>query len=100
MVDGSFDAEGGAVVATALRLATFDDTSPYAGRTKGGRAVEVCRFFLDHQQTRAGGRHRPHLNVVVDVDAVEGEGGRVIDGPALDGASMSRLLCDARCTGW
>ena len=22
----------------------------------------ICRRFLDHQQTRRGGRHRPHLN--------------------------------------
>ncbi len=77
VLDGSFDAEGGAVVATALRLATTDDADDT--RTPATRRadalVDVCRFFLDHQHSRAGGRHRPHLNVVVDVDALaEGSG--------------------------
>ena len=85
------------MVATALRLATTDDADDTrTPATKRADAlVDVCRFFLDHQHSRAGGRHRPHLNVVVDVDALaEGSGGRVIGGPALDGASVSRLLCD------
>ena len=97
VLDGSFDAEGGAVVATALRLATTDDADDTrTPATKRADAlVDVCRFFLDHQQSRAGGRHRPHLNVVVDVDALaEGSRGRVIGGPALDGPSVSRILCD------
>ena len=96
VVDGSFDGEGGAVVATALRLASVeDDASRTPAARRADALVDVCRYFLDHQQTRAGGRHRPHLNVVVDVDAVqEGQGGRVIDGPAIDATSVSRLLCD------
>jgi hypothetical protein len=97
VLDGSFDADGGSVIATALRLAMTEDTD--VSRTPSTRRadamVDICRFFLDHQQGRAGGRHRPHVNVVVDLDAVhEGGGGRVIDGPALDGTSVSRLLCD------
>jgi hypothetical protein len=97
-VDGSLDAEGGAVVATALRLATTEDTD--TARTPATRRadalVEVCRFFLDHQHSREGGRHRPHLNVVIDLDALqEGRGGRVIGGPSLDGATVSRLVCDS-----
>ena len=57
--------------------------------------VEICRFFLDHQQSRPGGRHRPHLNVVVDLEALqEDRGGRVVDGPSLDATTMSRLVCD------
>jgi hypothetical protein len=55
----------------------------------------VSRYFLDNQRSRSGGRHRPHLNVVVDIDALhEGSGGRVIGGPAIDGSSLSRMLCD------
>ncbi len=96
VLDGSFDAEGGATVETALRLATSDDGSRTPAQRRAEALVEICRFFLDHQQTRPGGRHRPHLNVVVDLDSlVLGEGGRIIDGPAIDGASVSRLLCDA-----
>jgi hypothetical protein len=96
VLDGSFDAEGGSVVDTALRLATSDDPSRTPAERRADAIVEVCTFYLDNQQSKTGGRHRPHLNVVVDLDAlVQGEGGRVIDGPALDGASISRLLCDA-----
>ncbi len=57
--------------------------------------VDICRFFLDHQQSKSGGRHRPHVNVVVDLEALElGQGGRVVDGPPLDGATVARMLCD------
>lgn len=97
VLDGSFDAEGGSVIAAALRLASTDGTD--VARTPSGRRadamVDICRFFLDNQRTRSGGRHRPHLNVVAELDAVEEErGGRVVGGPALDGSTVSRLLCD------
>jgi hypothetical protein len=39
-----------------------------------------------------GGRHRPHLNLVVDLERFEGA---VVDGPALDRPSLERLACDA-----
>jgi hypothetical protein len=99
VVEGTFDAEGGATIATAVRLATTADddgvTRTPAAR-RGDALVEVCRFFLDHQHHRLGGRHRPHLNVVVDIEALEeGRGGRIIDGPAIDGTSLSTLLCDS-----
>jgi hypothetical protein len=97
VLDGSFDSEGGATVEAALRLAGTnepdDKRTPAAVRADA--LVTVCRHFLDNQRSRAGGRHRPHLNVVVDIDALhEGSGGRVIGGPSIDGSSLSRLLCD------
>lgn len=97
VLDGSLDAEGGATVATALRLAAGDGPDPT--RTPATRRadalVDICRFFLDNQRSHAGGRHRPHLNVVVELDALaEGLGGRVVDGPALEATTLSRLLCD------
>ncbi|MEA2686377.1 MAG: hypothetical protein QOE93_1572, partial [Actinomycetota bacterium] len=99
VIEGTFDAEGGATIATAVRLATTADdegvTRTPAAR-RGDALVEVCRFFLDHQHHRLGRRHRPHLNVVVDVEALEeGRGGRIIDGPAIDGTSLSTMLCDS-----
>ncbi len=58
--------------------------------------VDVCRFYLDYQKGRSGGRHRPHLNVVVELeDLLAGRGGRVVDGPELDGPTTSRLFCDS-----
>ena len=98
LLNGSLDAEGGSVIATALRLATPDKTdvltSPATRRANA--LVDICRFFLDHQQTHAGGRHRPHVNVVVELKDLEaGRGGQVVDGPTLDGATVSRLFCDS-----
>jgi hypothetical protein len=97
-VDGWLDAEGGSVVAAALRLATptRSDIPRHPAAQRADALVDVCRFFLDHQQNHAGGRHRPHVNVVVELDdLVEGRGGHVVDGPALDGPAVSRLFCDS-----
>ncbi|MEA2973101.1 MAG: hypothetical protein QOG82_1559 [Actinomycetota bacterium] len=97
VIEGHLDAEGGATVAAALALATVDDPSRTPAERRADALVDVSRFFLDHQQTHTGGRERPHLSLVADVEAIEeGRGGRVVGGPALDGTTMSRLLCD--CT--
>lgn len=83
VLDGALDPEGGAVVATALRLATpetFDGRN--SAQRRGDALVEVCRFFLDHQRTRPGRRHRPHRDVVGELDDLEA--GRV------DGWSTAR----------
>jgi Domain of unknown function (DUF222) len=97
---GSFDPEGGAVIATALRLAVTRDVDGEPARSpaqrRGDALVDVCRWFLDHQQHRRGGRHRPHVNVVATLEDLERRGqGRLIDGSILDGATVQRLFCDA-----
>jgi hypothetical protein len=99
-LEASLDPEGSAVVRTALRLAESPDGGGEpprpAAQRRADALVDVCRFFLDHQGRRVGRRHRPHLNVVVDVDALAGGGaGQVLDGPVLDGATVGRLACDA-----
>ncbi|MDQ3570632.1 MAG: HNH endonuclease [Actinomycetota bacterium] len=99
-MDGTLAPEGGEVVATALRLGTSEDAEAEPARRPAERRadalVDVCRFFLDHQRHRPGGRHRPHVNVVVDLDKLEaGRPGRVVDGPLLDGPGMQALLCDS-----
>jgi hypothetical protein len=97
-LDGWLDAEGGSVVAAALRLATPDrfDIPRHPAAQRADALVDICRFFLDHQQNHTGGRHRPHVNVVVELDdLVAGRGGHVVDGPALDGPTLSRLFCDS-----
>ena len=95
-LDGHLDAEGGAIVSIALRVATVEDPSRTPCERRADALVDVCRFFLDHQQSRTGGRHRPHLNVVVDLDAVqESRGGRVLGGPALDATTISTMVCDS-----
>jgi hypothetical protein len=99
-LSGSFDPEGGAVIATALRLASTRDVDGEPARSpaqrRGDALVDVCRWFLDHQQHRRGGRHRPHLNVVATLDDLERGGqGRLLDGSILDGTTVQRLFCDA-----
>jgi hypothetical protein len=99
-LSGSFDPEGGAVIATALRLATTDDVDGEPARTPAQRRadalVDVCRRFLDHQQGRRGGRHRPHLNVMATLSDLEQRGqGRLLDGTVVDAATLQRLFCDA-----
>ena len=96
---GSFDPEGGAVIATALRLAQTPDAIGEPARSPAQRRadalVDVCRRFLDHQHGRRGGRHRPHLNVITTLDDLERRGGgRLVDGTPLDAATLSRLACD------
>jgi hypothetical protein len=97
VLDGSLDAESGAIVDAALRTATTADTdslrSPAVRRADA--LVDICRYFLAHQKDKAGGRHRPHVNVIVDMEALaSGQGGRVVDGPPLDAATTSTFLCD------
>jgi hypothetical protein len=99
-LSGSFDPEGGAVIATALRLASTPDVEGEPARSPAQRRadalVDVCRRFLDHQQHRQGGRHRPHLNVVATLDDLERRGqGRLLDGSTLDATTVQRLFCDA-----
>ena len=81
-LSGSFDAEGGEVIETALRLASDGDLMRTPAERRADALVSVCRWFLDHQSEHPGGRHRPHLNVVVDV-------------ADLDRPSVRRLACDA-----
>ncbi len=99
-LSGSFDPEGGAVIATALRLAATTDVDGEPRRSpaqrRGDALVDVCRWFLDHQQHRHGGRHRPHLNIITTLHDLEHRGqGRLLDGSVLDAATLQRLCCDA-----
>jgi HNH endonuclease len=93
----SLDADNGAVVEAAFRTAdqkNFDD--PAAVR-RAHALVQICQHFLDHQQIRTGGRHRPHLNVVItaeDLDA--GIGGHYLDtDQPLSPAALGVLRCDS-----
>ena len=95
-LSGSLDVEGGETVATALRMAAVDDFERTPAVKRADALVGIARFYLDHQQHRPAGRHRPHLNVVVDYEALlDGGPGRVVGGGFLDGASIKRLLCDS-----
>jgi hypothetical protein len=90
---GDFDALSGATIATAVRVATTADGDGgmrTAAQRRADALTDICRFFLDNQTIRPGGRHRPHLNVVIDE-----QGGRLVDGPRLTSTMVDSLLCDS-----
>jgi Domain of unknown function (DUF222) len=117
---GSLNAETGAALETALRLADQPDLDGEPARTPAQHRADaldlVARFFLDHQNVNLGRRHRPHLNVFVNLDDIVGNddersglpdidaanarkadraSGWLADGTVLDAATIRRLLCDA-----
>ncbi|MGQ0616439.1 MAG: DUF222 domain-containing protein [Acidimicrobiia bacterium] len=99
-LSGHLDPEGAAIVGGALRSAATLDGEGDPPRSPACRRadalVDVCRWYLEHHDQPTGSRHRPHLNVVVDYDRVlDGGPGQLVDGRALDGASVRRLACDA-----
>jgi hypothetical protein len=102
-LDANLGAETGELLATALRVAQSPDVDGEPARSPATRRsdalADVCRHFLDHQQARRGGRHRPHLNLVLTLDRYQAlaraAGASSVDGTRLDRPSTDRLLCDA-----
>jgi hypothetical protein len=99
VLEGELDADGGEVVLTALRVAeTTDDpgTDRSPGTRRADALVDIARFFLDNQTTASGGRHRPHLNVVIGAeDFYEARRASYIGGTALEASTIAQLLCDS-----
>jgi Domain of unknown function (DUF222) len=100
-LDANLGPETGELLATALRLAHSPDVDGEPARTPATRRAhalaDICRHFLDHQQTRRAGRHRPHLNLILDLDryqALRAAGAMSVDGTRLDRTTTDRLLCD------
>jgi hypothetical protein len=100
ILDGNLTADDGALVDAALRVATTrdgDDDNRTPAQRRADALVDICAFFLDNQQTKLGGRHRPHLNVMVDTDpAGHPVAGRYDNGTFLDQGTLQAMLCD--CT--
>jgi len=96
IIDGELAAEDHAVVATALRVATTKDLDGEPARTPAHRRadalVDVCQFFLDNQTSHRGGRHRPHLNIIIDAQTGDAQ---IVDGPKLARQTTERFCCDA-----
>ena len=96
-VSGSFNADDGAVIETALRLAMTDDAATEDRTPAQRRAdaeVAIHQFFLDHQRSSRGGRRRPHVDIVVKLDPDGGVTGQLLDGTLLPESSVRRSLCD------
>jgi hypothetical protein len=101
-LDADLGAETGELLATALRLAHSPDVDGEPARTPATRRADaladICRHFLDHQHTRRAGRHRPHLNLVLDLhryQALPNAGATSLNRTRLDRTATDQLLCDA-----
>jgi hypothetical protein len=94
---GSFDPATTELIDTAVRLAQPSDTDVPAPERRADAIAQICQHFLDHQQTRAGGRHRPHVNVVLTAaELASGIGGRYADtGEPVPPDHLGVLLCDS-----
>ena len=58
--------------------------------------ADIARFFLDNQTTKPGGRHRPHVNVVIKAeDFFEAKRASYIGGTALEASMIAQILCDS-----
>src|SRR3546814_341893 len=98
-LSGSFDSAETEVIERALDLAGSPDADGEVrtfAQKQGQALADVCHFFLDHQSNKLGKRHRPHLNVVVDLpDLLNGGPGRMLNGASVDAATLHALACDA-----
>ncbi len=79
------------MVSTALRMAESADSDAEPVRTPAQRRLDaladLCRFFLDHQNHHPASRHRPHVNVVIGLEDLQGGGGgRVVEDRRSAGA--------------
>jgi len=99
-LDANLDPEAFHAAQAALRLAMGqrteeDERTPTQRRHDA--VAEIFTHFLDHQSDHLGGRHRPHLNVTIGLDAlVAGRGqGTFDDATPITAADARRLACDA-----
>ena len=103
-VDGNLDPETGQGLITALqavidpwaRSGTEDSRTP--AQRRADALGEVCRGFLDRADRAVVGGERPHVTVVVDLEALEGRAGRrreLTDAGRISPEAARRLACDA-----
>jgi len=100
VLEGELDADSGEIVLAALRLAETRDGPADPPRTPSTRRadalVDLCRFFLAQQKQRAGGRHRPHVNVMMEADDLyEARRARYESGAPVSASVAAQLLCDS-----
>ncbi len=101
-VDGEFDPEGGATIATAVHAAetTSKDDPRSPAQRRADALVAIARSYLDRRVAQTTGGERPHLNVSVDLATLEGRAGAKAATLAwseqpISGEAARRLACDA-----
>ena len=100
VLEGHLDAEGGAVVAAALALATVDDPDRTPAERRGDALVDVSRFFLDHQNTHTAVGSGPTSAWWPTWTRSRKDVGDVSSaGPPSTGPRCRGSCATARCTG-
>jgi hypothetical protein len=89
---GHLDPDGREVVQTALRLADANEFDRPAAERRADALVDICRFFLDNRDHPSSSRHRPHVNLVLDVGSGEAT---TVDGERVAESTLREYLCDA-----
>lgn len=95
VTNGSFGADAGNVVATALSAADSGDLDVAAPQRRAEALVDVCAFFLANHTSTMTPRRRPHVSLIVDAHDIADANGWIADRDLLlDPAATSRVLCD------
>jgi Domain of unknown function (DUF222) len=102
VIDGEFHPEAGAVIATAVHAAeTMSKGDPRTPRQRRADAMEIiCRSYLDRGEAPRNGGERPHLNLELRLETLEGRAGSEAatlawsDQP-ISGEAARRIACDA-----
>jgi len=104
-LNGRFDAEGGAILQTALNAvsgppAADDKRTPKQRRADA--AVELARRQLDQGDLPSVGGQRPHLSVIVEMSTLAKQPGAPAAelewGEPIPAETARRLACDAAIT--
>ena len=107
-IDGLVDKETGEAVLTAVDAAMTPEARAQgaggdlrpAPLRRAEAFGEICRRYLAHHPGTIGG-HRPQVSVIVDLDTLQGRGGKrceLTHSGTITAETARRILCDAEVT--
>jgi len=104
-IDGDLDPEAGEVVLTAIGALVdefvksgSDNDRRTPAQRRADALTELCRHYLDSGRAAISGGERPHINVIVDLETLEGRAGarcELASGEIIHPEAARRLACDA-----
>jgi hypothetical protein len=103
-LDGLLDAEGGAIVRTALNAVTSKDKQDErsAGQRTHDALVDLCKHAMDGGKLPQRGGQRPHLIITTTVDSLAGVSGKpagdLMGIAGMPAETIRRNACDAAIT--
>jgi hypothetical protein len=107
-MDGELDAETGNSVISALQAVQDSDSRGRgrrdlrsAGQRRADALGELCRQWMDSSERPKVAGERPHMSIIVDVEALKGRSearAEFQNGSPLHPETARRLACDAAIT--